>query len=197
LQAFSTDPNLAEVAAPKSITAFGACGPGKDCPMTLQPGDPVVVNRVEGGWTCGYFTDWTGATPGSPRGWPQSAQGWVRSQDIGPVNFTKNPPANAWLGNWVQGRNNIRIQSSKAGGKLTFAGKAYKLGPEDVINTGQFSGQASPMGNHVHLMEGAATSCAVDLMLAGKYLLANDNDRCSTTSARFGGIWKRAPAATK
>ncbi len=192
-----TDVKLAEVATAKSVTAYGVCGPGKDCPMTLQPGDPVVMNRAEGDWTCGYFTDWKGVTQGSPRGWPQSAEGWVRSQDIAPVNFTKNPASTAWLGTWVQGRNSIGIQNLKAPGKLSFSGKAYKLGPEDVINTGQFSGQASPRGNQVHLIESGANSCAVDLTLAGKYLLVNDNDRCSTTSVRFGGIWKRAPAASK
>ena len=36
-------------------------------------------------------------------------------------------------------------------------------------------------------------SCTVDLTLIGKYLVANDNDKCGGQNVRFWGVWKRAP----
>src|SRR5579884_3267914 len=59
---FNIDSQLAEVKA--ASTAYYACATGKCLPMRLRPGDPVVMNRSEGDWTCGYLVARDGAAPG-------------------------------------------------------------------------------------------------------------------------------------
>jgi hypothetical protein len=163
--------------------------------MILKPGDPIVVDRVEGDWTCGYFTNWEGYPQGFLKGMITTEQGWVRSRDIHPADVATHPPLSAWVGTWVEGWDRIKIESAKASGDLNLAGDAHSLGPTDQPITGQFSGQAIPMGNHLHLTDSGFTrTCEVDLTLTGKYILAKDNNKCSATYVRFWGIWKRATA---
>ncbi|MGD0130582.1 MAG: hypothetical protein ABSE57_01000 [Bryobacteraceae bacterium] len=97
----------------------------------------------------------------------------------------------------MEGWDRISIELSKASGELNFAGDAHSLGPTDEPITGQFSGPAVPLRNHVHLTDQALNrACAVDLTLAGEYLRAKDNGKCSATYVRFWGIWKRARVET-
>lgn len=190
---------LAEVTGERSINAFYFCGLNTNCPMTLERGNPIVVNRVEGDWTCGYFTNWIGAHAGFLEGYIHPDVGWVRSRDIRRVNVIKNPPLSAWVGTWVEGWDQIKIETSKSPGKLSLVGRAQGLSPTDKPIMRQFSGEASPMGNHLHLTEGAngSNSCSVKLTLAGKYILANDNEKCGAPYVHFWGIWKRTRVETK
>ena len=168
---FDTNAKLAEVKT-------AATGYYQSLSMKLKPGDTVVVNRVEGDWTCGYLT--------SRRG---GASGWVRSSDIRPVLFDPNPPLTAWLGTWREGENQIRIQASKTTGKLQLDGEAYWHGIGDNVHTGEFSSEAAPSGNKLHVED---DPCKIDLALIGKYILANDNNMCGGMNVRFWGVWKRA-----
>jgi hypothetical protein len=145
----------------------------------LKTGDPVVVNRVEGDWTCGYLVGRKG-----------SGQGWVRSRDIRLVDSDPNPPLTAWTGTWVQQENRIRIQNSNIPGKLSLEGEAYWHGFGDNVHSGEFSGEATPTGNKLHFTDGD-DSCTIDLALSGKYILANDNNTCGGLNVRFWGVWKR------
>ena len=179
---FGTNPNLAEVSTARSTKGYYGCSSGNDClATTLAPGDPVLVYRVEGEWTCGYLSQHNGAGPG-----------WIRSKDIRPVNFDPAPPLNAWLGTWANGKDRIRIQPSKSSGKLDLEGEATWHGHGDVVHTGDFAGEAAPAGNQLHFVEEGADSCTVDLTLIGNYLVANDNAMCGGMNVRFWGIWKRA-----
>jgi len=144
--------------------------------MKLQPGDTVVINRVEGDWNCGYLTARRGG-----------ASGWVRSGDIRPVEFDPNPPLTAWAGTWVQGENRIEIRVDK--GKLELSGEAYWHGRGDNVHTGEFSGEAATARNKLHVEDDI---CKIDLALIGKYILANDNNMCGGMNVRFWGVWKRA-----
>ncbi|HUA18383.1 MAG TPA: hypothetical protein VMB25_06535 [Bryobacteraceae bacterium] len=144
--------------------------------MKLKPGDTVVVNRVEGDWTCGYLISRRGA-----------AQGWVRSNDISPVDVDPNPPLTAWIGSWVQGENRVEIQVAK--GKLDLRGEAYWHGIGDNVHTGEFSAEALPAGNKLHAEDDV---CKIDLALIGKYILTNDNNMCGGANVRFWGVWKYA-----
>jgi hypothetical protein len=146
--------------------------------MGLKPGDPVVVNRVEGDWTCGYLAARKG-----------SAQGWARSADIRPVEFAPSPPLTAWVGTWVQGENRIRIQNSKTPGKLDLKGEAYWHGRGDNIHSGEFSAEATPAANKIHAED---DECKIDLALVSDHLLANDNNMCGGMNVRFWGLWKRS-----
>jgi len=172
---------LAEVAKP--TTAYYGCAVGNKClPMALKSGDPVVISRAEGDWTCGYLVARKG-----------SAQGWVRSSDIRTVNSDSNPPLTAWVGTWAQGENRITIQRSRTSGKLDLEGEAYWFGPlHNGGHIGNISGEASPIGNHLHYTE--EDICTVDFALLGKYILANDNNMCGGVNVRFWGVWKRAAA---
>jgi len=177
---FDTNSSLAEIKA--ATTAYYGCGAGPKClPMPLSPGDPLVVNRAEGDWTCGYLTARKG-----------SAQGWVHSSDLRPVVFDPKPAIAAWAGVWVQDENRIQIQISKTPGKLHLDGEAYWHGRGDNVRSGEISGEATPIGNHLHYSEGGDNACTVDLALVGKYILANDNNQCGGMNVRFWGIWKRA-----
>jgi len=180
---FSANPILAEVATAKPAVGYFGCGSGQNCLSTkLAPGDTVVVYQAEGDWTCGYLTQSKGAGPG-----------WVRSNDIRPVSFDAAPPLDAWRGTWASGEDRIRIQTSKAPGKVELKGEAVWHGrTKDAVNTGDFEGDAAPVGNHLHFVESGTDSCTVDLTLIGKYLVANDNNLCGGENVRFWGIWKRA-----
>jgi hypothetical protein len=179
---FSANPMLAEIATAKSTVGYIGCSSGRDClSIKLQPGDPLVAYHAGGDWTCGYLSQIKGAGPG-----------WVRSKDIRPVSFDAAPPLDAWLGAWANGEDRIRIQSSRAAGKVELQGEAIWHGGRGVVHTGDFAGDAAPVGNHLHFVESDTDSCTVDLTLIGKYLVASDNDRCGGENVRFWGIWKRA-----
>jgi hypothetical protein len=176
-----TTPKLAEIAAAQPTTAYYFCSPGTDClSATLAPGDPILVWKVEGDWTCGYHEDRHGAAPV-----------WVRSKDIRPLHFDPSPPLDAWLGTWEGGEGHIWIQKSKAPGRLELDGVAQWHGLGDVVHLGNFAGEVSPNGNHVHFVESFAGSCTVDLTLIGKYLVVDDNSACGGMNVRFSGLWKR------
>jgi hypothetical protein len=177
---FGGDPKLSEVT--RATVGYFGCASAKDClPTKLATGDAVTVYRTEGDWTCAYIQQRDGAGPG-----------WVKSRDIHEVPADPAPPLDAWLGTWANGRGRIRIAVSSPPGKLHLAGEAEWHGVGDVVHTGDFEGDAVPSGNHLHFVEDGADSCTVDLTLIGKYLVANDNDRCGGMNVRFWGMWKRS-----
>ena len=162
---------------PTSLCEFDGFDTNSKLAETIKAGDPVVVNRLEGDWTCGYFVTRKGAS-----------QGWVRSRDMRVLDVDPRPAPAAWVGTWVQGDNRIRIQNSKVPGKLALTGEAYWHGFGDNVHSGEFAGEAGPVGNHLHLED---DSCKIDLALIGKYLLANDNNMCGGMNVRFWSVWKR------
>ena len=164
---------------PASPCEFDGFDTNSKLAETIKTGDPVVVNRVEGDWTCGYLVTRKGAS-----------QGWVQSKDIHLVNFDTNPAPIAWTGTWVQDENRIQIQNSKIPGKLTLTGEAYWHGRGDNVNSGEISREADPIGNHLHLRRRRLQ----DRPRADRQIkmLANDNNRCGGMNVRFWGIWKRA-----
>jgi hypothetical protein len=177
---FDTSSKLDEVKT--TTTAYFGCGIDSKClPTKLKPGDTVVVNRAEGDWTCGYLTARKGSTPG-----------WVHSSDIRPADFDPSPPPAAWTGAWTQGENRMEIETAKTPGTLQLDGEAYWHGRGDNVHEGSFSGEAVPVGNHLHYAEGDGDACTVDLSLFANYIVANDNNRCGGMNVRFWGVWKRA-----
>ena len=171
---FKIDSPLVQVKA--ATTAYYACATGKCLPMRLRPGDPAVISRSEGDWTCGYFV-----APGG------AAQGWVPSNDLRPILSDPNPPQTAFIGTWIQDSNSIRIRASKTSGSLELTGQASWHGPRGSVNTGEVSAVAAPQGNKLHLQDDA---CTIDLALIGGFLLAHDNNMCGGANVRFWGIWK-------
>jgi hypothetical protein len=170
---FDLNSQLAEVKA--AATAYYGCATGRCLPMLLKPGDPVVVSRAEGSWTCGYLVARDGA-----------AQGWIHTNDIHAINPDPNPPLSAWLGEWKQDDNRIMIRESH--GKLRVRGRALWHGRGDTVHIGEISAETTPAKNRLHLSDGP---CEADLALLGKYMLANDNNMCGGSNVRFWGVWKR------
>jgi len=175
---FNIDAQLAEVKA--ASPAYYGCATGKCLPMRLRPGDPVVMNRSEGDWTCGYLVARDGA-----------AQGWIRSNHIRPIPADPNPPVTAFIGTWLQESNRMRIRASKTAGSLELTGEASWHGRRGSVNTGEVSAVSAPQGNKLHFQDDA---CRIDLALLGRFILANDNNMCGGANVRFWGIWKRAAA---
>lgn len=179
-EGFSADEKLAEVI--RATTGYYGCESAKDClPAKLAAGDVVRPYHVEGDWTCAYVQQRDGAGPG-----------WVKSADLRPIPADPVPPLDAWFGTWANGRGRIRIGPSTALGKLHLSGDAEWHGQGDVVHTGDFEGDASPQGNHLHFGEAGPESCVIDLTLIGRYMVANDNNRCGGMNVRFWGIWKRS-----
>ena len=175
---FGADPKLAEVT--RAGVGYFGCASAKDClPTKLAVGDVVTPYHTDGDWTCAYIQQRDGAGPG-----------WVRAQDVREVTADPAPPLGAWFGTWANGRGRIVIAASS--GKLHLEGEAEWHGRGDVVHTGDFAGEASPAGNHLHFIEGDGDSCIVDLTLIGKYLVADDNNKCGGMNVRFWGVWKRS-----
>jgi hypothetical protein len=170
--------SLAGQQPPKTPCIFDGFDTNSKLAETRKTGDPVVVTRVEGDWTCGYLVGRKGSGPG-----------WVRSRDLRSVDSDPNPSLAAWAGTWVQEENRIRIQSSNSAGKLTLHGEAFWHGFGDNVHSGEFSAEATPTGNHLHVED---DSCKIDLAMIGKYVLANDNNICGGLNVRFWGLWHRA-----
>jgi hypothetical protein len=170
---FDINSQLAEVKA--AATAYYGCGTGKCISMTLKPGDPVVISRTEGPWTCGYLVGHDG-----------SAQGWLRTNDLRPITPDPNPPLDAWIGKWIQDDNHITIRRSQD--KLAVDGKAYWFGPNHSQHSGEISAEAETARNRIHYEDGL---CKVEFALITNYLLANDNNMCGGMNVRFWGVWRR------
>lgn len=176
---FSAGGKLAQVT--RATVGYYGCATAKDCmPSKLAAGDVVAPYHTDGGWTCAYLQQNKGAGPG-----------WVKTSDIRDVPVDPAPPLGAWVGTWANGRARIRIAASKTEGNLHLTGEADWHGGSGVVHTGDFEGDASPQGNHLHFVEAGADSCTVDLTSIGRYIVANDNGSCGGMNVRFWGIWKR------
>jgi hypothetical protein len=175
-------PQIAEVATKTPATTWMACDSPKGCiSLRVDPGSPVLIYTTEGPWTCGYSADPHGAGPA-----------WFRSFDLRLVKYESNPPISAWTGKWIGGEDQVVIAPAKDGKALHLKGNAIWHGANGVEHFGHTEGDATPTGNHLHFVEGGADSCNIDLTLAGKFILARDNDLCGALNARFQGFWKRA-----
>ena len=177
---YGDNPDLAEIRGPQSATGYYGCSrDGKRClPQRLTPGTPVVIAFSDGDWTCGY-------APGPV---------WIPSAALQPLRFDLNPPLKAWTGTWTGGEDRVVISLSEVPGKLDIKGAAEWHGARGVSHDGAFSGQVQPDGNHLRFREGRPPEwgCVVSLTLFGKYIVADDNQKCGGMNVRFWGIWKRA-----
>jgi hypothetical protein len=177
-------PNLAEVNTKTLALTWTACDSSKGCfSLKVDPGSPVLIYRNNGEWTCGYGVDRHGAGPA-----------WFRTKDLRPLEFTTDPPIEAWYGVWKDGGDRVAISASKNAGELRLVGNAIWQGANGNEHFGDAKGKAVPSGNRLHIVDGG---CVIDLTLAGKYILADDNQGCGGMNVSFSGFWKRASATAK
>jgi hypothetical protein len=176
------NPQIAEVATKTPATTWMACDSPKGCiSLRVDPGSPVLIYTTDGPWTCGYSADRHGAGPA-----------WFRSSDLRLVKYELNPPISAWTGTWTGGEDRVVIAPAKNGHALHLKGRATWHGANGVEHFGGTEGDATPVGNHLHFVEGGPDSCTMDLTLVGKFILASDNQLCGAINARFQGFWKRS-----
>lgn len=139
-------------------------------------GDPVVVFRAEGEWTCGYRVSAKGARPI-----------WVRTAELIEVAVNERPAVREWVGAWTGGDVSIAIRAAGNRLALNGAGSWKGRGP---AQSGRFAAEVTPEGNVVRAVDGA---CSVDLKLFGRFVLANDNGQCGGANVRFRGVLRRTP----
>jgi len=180
---FATTPGqkvqMAEVTQ-RAAVQLEACGSPKGCAQApVAWGTPVQVYRQQGEWTCGYVSGRDGAGPA-----------WIRSSALRVVSYDEHPPLSAWVGTWTGGEDRVLIRTGGVPGKLQLVGSAEWRG-KYTAHFGDTKGSASPVGNHLHFVEGGTDSCTIDMTLLNRYILANDNQACGGLNARFQGIWKR------
>jgi len=177
-QGFTTTFPLAETV--RATDGWVVCPPGRSggsgCRTSpLKAGEPVAVYHAEGNWTCA-------ALPGGP--------GWLRSADLRAIRVNPTPTLSAWLGTFNGGAGRVTIRRAKTPGALTLSGRGTSEGGFGVVHYGRFSGDATPSGNRMHFSDGY---CEIDMALIGRYILADDNNRCGAMNVRFWGIWTRVP----
>jgi len=150
----------------------GAEGFAPNFPLALRAGVPAVVYSVDGAWTCAGF---------------QNGPRWVRSAELRTVRTDTAPRPTAWVGHWTVPAGTAIIRRA-SGDTLRIEGHAWWLGLRGVSHSGSIKALAVPSGNRLHFVE---TTCTLDLALIGKYIVADDNQRCGGANVRFWGIWKR------
>jgi len=174
-------PDVAEVAAERADAYFGCAAAASCLSGAVAAGDPVLVYNKKGDWTCGYVTAQDGG-----------GAGWIRSKDIRLVEVDPNPLLTAWAGTWAGGQARVAIALSQEQGQLDLSGQAVWHGAGDVTHTGDLAGHALPSGNRLHYADGSKVdSCTIDLTLAGKFIIADDNGHCGGMNVRFAGVWRR------
>jgi hypothetical protein len=174
------NPQIAVVKTAGPAATWSDCESPKGCAaLHAESGSPVEIYSTEGEWTCGYSADRHGAGPE-----------WFRSADLRLVQYDRNPPLTAWAGTWRGGEDRVVLTTAK--GALHLEGDAIWNGRAGVSHFGDVKGEANPVGNHLHFVEGDEGSCTIDMTLMGRFILASDNQRCGALNARFRGFWKRA-----
>jgi hypothetical protein len=181
---FATTPgqqvHIAEVAT-RAAEKLEQCSSAKGCIMSPAAlGTPVLIYQEQAQWTCGYFSARDGAGPA-----------WIRSDALRVVSYDERPPLNAWVGTWAGGEDRVLIRAGSVPETLHLSGSAEWHGKGDDAHFGDMKGSASPVGNHVHFVQNGPNSCAIDMTLLNRYILASDNGLCGALNARFQGIWKR------
>jgi hypothetical protein len=133
--------------------------------------DELLINSELPGFFCAYR--------------PENGDGgWIAKRDVAvePQQPTTQPPIAAWIGQWRDGDNRIRI--SRQGKALTFDGQASWADR----NSGSFGGTATPNGATARVTDDA---CVVTLRLLGTYLVVDDNAECGGMNVRFTGVYRR------
>ena len=177
-QGFATTFQLAVIT--RSTDGWVLCPPNGGCRSSpLKANEPIVVYNVDGAWTCA-------ALPGGP--------GWVRSTDTRAITADPSPRLDMWAGNRSGGAGRITIRRAKTFGALRMSGRGRWEGGNGLVHTGTFTGHAAPQGNRMRFSDGF---CEIDLLLAGRYILAEDNGGCGGLNVSFSGIWTRVAAPSR
>jgi hypothetical protein len=155
---------------------------------TVKPGLVVNLNRTEDHWACISGSD--------------SSSGWVETSSLEALPAEPHIPLKTWEGWWehpaaerAKGVRNDRllITPGKKPGSLRVSGRAYWYGVDNVVHYGQVNGEATPVGNYLHAVEGP---CVVDFEMASKRpgeMQAHQNEfeagACGGMNVSFSGKW--------
>lgn len=150
----------------------------------MVPGDRVVVyGPVHGHRRCAFFAR------------TRETVGWLDTARLAPDVAALHPEASAWLGDWDDHDDHIRLTQAGTH-RLRVRGEAYypSLDAEEP-NFGNLDGQAIRTGDRLDYREGSGDSdCRATMRLLGDYLLVLDNGECGGQNVRFRGVYRRRDA---
>jgi hypothetical protein len=164
----------------------GCPGPDASCRSGAPPvpGQMLLLGTSRPGYVCVIAADGNGGNAG-----------WLPQYSIAPATqpVDLTPPFAAWTGKWRYFDD--RIVLTQTGGRLSASGEAYWPGKNVMpANEGEFAGTAAPSGNLLRITEEDPVNCAVDMVLAGPFLIVHDNQRCGGQNVSFSGIFVRRHA---
>jgi hypothetical protein len=182
---------LGQIKSPARAYFFNdieGCPTGKGCQTKsyLIPGDPVIINQIQGDWACVWY-----------QGKTRETVGWIPSKQIA-LKAKKTPEHKAWLGHWSYANtNSIMIKTSQSGKALSVDGQAYWFGlvvnGERVVHIGAL-GQPEllPQKDRLYYSSGDDEfSCKAVMQLLPPFLIADDNGNCGGQNVSFRGVYLR------
>jgi hypothetical protein len=159
---------------------LGCPGPGSACRngAFARAGQALLLGLSRPGYVCAFATR---RMPGNV--------GWIPVTRLAPAAspIDLSPPISAWRGEWRQGDDAITLTAE--GDQIAADGEAYWPGRNIMpANEGAIAGTAAPAGNRLRIV---ADDCAVEMILAGPFLVVTDNQMCGGHNVSFSGIYSR------
>lgn len=144
----------------------------------LIAGDKVIVNAVNEGWACAWFS-----------GKKHETVGWLATKQL---TFESNETTMPWSGQWQFYDN--KIQFDNTDNKVYVQGDALWLGAivagEPVIHTGELNGLLEINGHHARLID-SEVDCIANFTLLADYLIVADNNNCGGANVSFNGVYRK------
>jgi hypothetical protein len=156
----------------------------------LVGGDPVLVGRTKGDFTCVSYQ--------SPLAKRQTwIRSWLPSAALKPVAPMPSPKTPDWIGTWYHPGGSIKIKSGGSG-RLHVEGEMVVPGARDVHN-GQIQAKVAPQNGAVAFVDDGsipfektdAGECRVRMQRIGPWLLVEDNNGCGGAGVSFTGLYHR------
>ncbi len=157
----------------------------------LVTGDPVLVGRIRGEFTCVTYQ----APLAKKQVW---AQGWLPSAALTPVAPMPSPQTADWIGSWERPGASVEIKTGD-GGKLHVEGEAVLPTARDFHN-GAFAAQVAPQNDTIAFTDDGTNygdECRVRLQRIGPWLLVVDNSSCGGAGVSFIGLYHRREQAQR
>lgn len=161
----------------------GACPNGSNCRKRsyLVPGDEAIVSSTTGRFACIWFQPAKGS----------ETIGWMLSENLEFVEFSRNPNPADWLGAWSYRDNSLNIERGERAGELAVAGTAIWHGAGDNFHVGDIESTGTPKGHVLKLGDDTGEECQATLWLIGRLLVAADNLRCGGMNVTFAGVYSK------
>jgi hypothetical protein len=158
-------------------------------PISVRPGDGVLVSKTFNGFACAWHQPPGQMRPGAER------VGWLPLDRLTLSAPDPNPPLERWLGRWRAAGEPLILRRGRQPGEIEVDGLAYwpgRLHPN--AHSGRLRGRAKPDGHTLLIEDGAdppQARCRARLSLLGSLLVVSDNHRCGGLNVTFDGVYQR------